>query len=156
MRELISSFERRFEDLHLRRAELIRKTGEAELYLRPPEAEPSMLPFSVGEFVVRSAAAVEQMAGGITTRLWDDPFEWTLPERMPTPQRVLDYLLEVEESRRRAFVIFKDDDELKKTIPAPVELRTLHDILLEALTNSERFYGQALATHQTASKRKSA
>jgi hypothetical protein len=32
------------------------------------------------EQILRSARIVEQVSGGITANLWDDPFEWTLPE----------------------------------------------------------------------------
>src|SRR5262245_36600936 len=124
MRELISSYDRHFTDLSSRLVELIQETDQATLYTRPREVESSMLPFSVGEFVIRSAAAIEQMTGGITTRLWDDPFEWTLPEQMPTTESILNYLREVEEGRRRAFAIFTNDSDLEKMLPAPVEIKT--------------------------------
>ena len=148
MRELIDSFDRKFSDLNSRSLELIQNTGNEQLYLRPKHDGLSMHPFSVGEFVVRSAAAVEQMVGGITTRLWDDPFEWTLPERLSRSEDVLNYLDEVESTRQRGFAFFKSDDELKRTLPAPVEIKSLQEILLETLASAERLYGQASALHK--------
>ena len=148
MRELIGSFDRQFIDLYFRSRELIQTTGDTQLYLRPDENATSMRASSVGEFVVRSAAAVEQMIGGITTRLWDDPFEWTLPERLRYTEDVLNYLDEVEATRQRGFAFFKNDDELRLTLPAPVEMRSLHEILLETLASAERLHGQAVALHQ--------
>ena len=137
MRELIASFDRQFSDLHSRSRELIQATGDELLYRRPSENESSMRAFSVGEFVVRSAAAVEQMIGGITTRLWDDPFEWTLPEQMPTRGDVLNYLDEVENTRQRGFAFLQNDEDLNKTLPAPVEIRTLGAVLEDTLAQAQ-------------------
>ena len=149
MRELIDSFDRQFSDLYSRSHELIQTTGDDFLYVRPGENESSMRTFSVGEFVVRSAAAVEQMIGGITTRLWDDPFEWTLPEQMPMRDDVLNYLNEVEASRRRGFGFFKDDDELNKLLPSPIEFRTLGAILKDTLAEAERLFDRATEIYRT-------
>ena len=44
--------------------------------------------YHLGEHIVRSAGAVEQTFDGITANLWDDPFEWTLPENLATPREV--------------------------------------------------------------------
>ena len=148
MRELIDSFDRQFSGLHSRSRELIQTTGDELLYQRLNNTKSSMRASSVGEFVVRSAGAVEQMIGGITTRLWDDPFEWTLPERLSRAEDVLNYLDEVEATRLRGFAFLRNDDELTKTLPAPVEIRTLREILLETLANAEHLYGQALALQQ--------
>jgi len=142
MRELIGFFDGQFADLHSRYCDLISNTGDEMLYSRPYSSLRS-----VGELVVRSAAAVEQMIGGITTRLWDDPFEWTLPERMPRVEDVIEYLNEVERTRQRGFTFFKDDNELMLTLPAPVEMKSLHQILLDTAATAERHYGQALAVH---------
>lgn len=60
-----------------------------------------MFPFSVGEYIIRSASVVEQAFGGITTRLWDDPYEWTLPEKLATSELIGQYLDDVDASRKR-------------------------------------------------------
>lgn len=101
--------------------------------------------FSYGELLLRSAAAVEQTFGGITARLWDDPFEWTLPEELSTAAKIAAYLDEVESTRLRGFAFFGSDDDLVKTIPAPEELRPIFDILLETLARAEHFQGRAFA-----------
>jgi len=143
MRELIGSFDGQFADLHSRSCNLISNIGNELLYARPHKSSRA-----IGELVVRSAACVEQMIGGLTTRLWDDPFEWTLPEKMPRVEDIIEYLNEVEKTRQRGFTFFKNDDELIHTLPAPVEMKSLHQILLENLAAAERLYGQALAVHQ--------
>jgi hypothetical protein len=144
MRELIASFDRQFSDLNSRSVVLIQTTGDESLYWHPNSNEP----VSVGGSIVRSAAAVEQMVGGITTRLWDDPFEWTLPESLSRTEDVLDYLAEVETSRQRGFAFFKTDVELAKALPAPVEIKTLHEVLRETLARAEALYAQAMAIRQ--------
>jgi hypothetical protein len=40
------------------------------------------------QYILRSAAAIEQMCGGLTANLWDDPFEWTLPETLSNADRL--------------------------------------------------------------------
>jgi|RhiMethySRZTD1v2_1073278.scaffolds.fasta_scaffold143759_3 hypothetical protein len=147
MRDLIAAYDRRFAGLYERQRELISKTDETLLYVRTDAQTPTLLPASVGEFVLRSAGAVEQVIGGITTRLWDDPFEWTLPEQLPRRDDVLNYLQEVEENRQRGFGFFNDDDDLNKTLPAPVELRTLRSILDGTLLQEESLMNKASETY---------
>jgi hypothetical protein len=89
-----------------------------------------------GESLLRSASAVEQLAGGITVRLWDDPFEWTLPEQLSTKEKISEHFDVVEASRLRAFAHLKDDSDLEKLIPAPEELRPLGDVISDALALS--------------------
>ncbi len=49
----------------------------AELLYRNPN--PAVLTVAtVGENVLKCAAILEQVFGGLTANLWDDPFEWTL------------------------------------------------------------------------------
>jgi hypothetical protein len=100
---------------------------------------------SFGEYLLRSAAAVEQTFGGITARLWDDPFEWTLPEELATNAKIVEYLEEVEATRGRGFFFFKSDSDLAKQLPAPEELRSIFDILLETIARAEYFQGRAFA-----------
>lgn len=88
---------------------------------------------------------VEQVFGGITTRLWDDPFEWTLPEKLASNKEILEYLAEVESTRSAGFRFIGSDASLKREIPAPRELRSLFDILIESLMRAEHFQGQAYA-----------
>ena len=113
-----------------------------------------MAMFSCGEYLLRSAGAVEQTFGGITTRLWDDPFEWTLPEKLSTPIAVLEYLDEVERTRLAGFGFFTSDGDLQKQIPAPEKLRSLFDLLLETLARAEHYQGRAFAVFQMLSDKK--
>jgi hypothetical protein len=95
------------------------------------------------EKVLRSAAVVEQMCGGITANLWDDPFEWTLPETLSNVDRVIEYLDEVDLARHRAFSAI-DDGALMKYISVPSgESRLLISLLLETLVRASEFRGRA-------------
>jgi hypothetical protein len=99
---------------------------------------------SIGEGVLRSAAAVEQTCGGLLSNLWDDPFEWTLPETLSTTERVLGYLDEVENTRQHAFAGFENDGELLKDVSLPSgEFQPVIKVLLETLLRATRYEEQA-------------
>src|SRR6266849_10676688 len=133
MDKLISCLDRQFAELHRAHRELIGAISPELLYEQPPGGSSLFPILSCGEYVLRSAAAVEQTFGGITANLWDDPFEWTLPEVLPTPEKVLAYLDEVEATRRRGFELFKDDRDLRKAIMAPSGETQLLSLLLDTL-----------------------
>lgn len=102
---------------------------------------------SVGENILRSAGVLEQTFGGITSSLWDDPFEWTLPETLSTPVAVLNYLSEVDKSKALAFASFLSDDILLKLIAIPSgDPSTLFELLLKALSRAGDYRGRAVAT----------
>ena len=131
MRAEIQALELRFRNLYRRTMSLLEKTENDHLFVRSAEGE------TVGELVLRSAGAVEQMVGGITRRLWDDPFEWTLRERMQSVKLIADYINEVESSRQQGFLFLKTDDDLGKLLPAPVEMKPLGEILNDACLSAE-------------------
>src|SRR5688500_11776485 len=114
MHLILDAFTRRFDAIHTRSTALLAKTRDDYLFRKPREFEHSMAMFSCGEYILRSAAAVEQTFSGITTRLWDDPFEWTLPEKLATTALVVEYLEEVDETRHAAFKFFTSDADLMK------------------------------------------
>jgi len=143
MDQFITSLDRQFALLHQRSRDLIAAVP-AELLYAPPEAKA----LSCGELVLRSAAAVEQTFGGITTNLWDDPAEWTLPESLSTSAKVLDYLEEVEATRRRGFALFNSDQDLLKEIMTPGGETLLVSLLLDTLTRAALNLGRALATSE--------
>jgi hypothetical protein len=142
-RQIVASLDRDFARFHVNACALIAQTSSETLYVAPTAentapAGPSQLP-SVGESVLRGAAAVEQTFGGITANLWDDPFEWTLPEYLSTPNKVIDHLAEVEATRLRAFSSFTDDGCLQKHIAVPSGgTQTLYQLLLETLDAATR------------------
>ena len=148
MKNFIEIFDRQYQKLHLRSCEIIKNTPAEKLYWEPCETGALFPANSVGEYVLRSAGAVEQTFGGIRTRLWDDPFEWTLPETLSTNALVLQYLEETEETRRKGFALFQSDDDLRREIPAPEKLKNLFEILLETLAKAENFQGRAFSIFQ--------
>ena len=93
---------------------------------------------------MRSAAAVEQTCGGLTANLWDDPFEWTLPETLSNTDLIIEYLSEVDLTRRGAFNAIVDDSALTKYISVPSgEPRLLVSLLLETLVRASDYRGRA-------------
>lgn len=151
---MLATFDDSFRLLDERSRELLSKLDERQLFEKPRDFANSMAMFSCGEYILRSAAMVEKTFGGITTRLWDDPFEWTLPEQISTAEKVLEYLAEVEKTRVDGFAFFKSDDDLSRQMPAPERLRSIFDILLEALAKAEHFQGRAFAVFQMISDEK--
>ena len=137
----IAHFDTEFARLHLRSIAIIQNTPESLLYQQPHIKSEH----SIGESVLRSAAAVEQTFGGINSNLWDDPFEWTLPEQLSTPGAVQAHLCEVENLRQHAFASFTDDACLLKTVAAPSGLTTLAELLSETLMRATDNQKQALS-----------
>jgi hypothetical protein len=151
MMRIVRGLDEQFARLHERSLRLARAVPFERLYWQPPLTEASRARafpvYSCGEHLLRSAAAVEQTFGGITVNLWDDPFEWTLPESMPAPADVARYLEEAEASRRRAFEFFKSDEDLAREIAVPSgETRTLFSLAVETLARASHHQGRAYAT----------
>jgi len=141
MRNFIETFDRQFAKLHKSSVGIISELPSEKLFSRPSKDFPGL---SCGEYILRSAGKVEQTFGGITSRLWDDPFEWTLPEELSSNKKILDYLLEVEATRQRGFKYFSSDDDLKKELPAPKEITSVFELLLNTLIESSRLQQNAI------------
>jgi hypothetical protein len=154
MRTFIESFERGYSSLHSRSIRLLEMISDVDLYRRPRELSQTFAMFTVGEYLLRSAASVEQTFGGITTRLWDDPFEWTLPEKLATTEFVREYLTEVDITAKSGFSFLQSDDDLGRQMPAPTELKPIFQILLETLARAEHYEGRAFAVFQMISDEK--
>ncbi|HSP62631.1 MAG TPA: hypothetical protein VLQ90_06595 [Pyrinomonadaceae bacterium] len=145
MGKLIADLDRQFSQLHQESRELIHAIPPELLYYRPPNESNSPAQ-SYGEQLLRSAATIEQTFGGITANLWDDPFEWTLPETLSTPKKVSDYLNEVEATRKRGFELFQSDDDLFKEIMAPAGATQLQPLLLDTLVRARHYLESAKVT----------
>lgn len=132
-REIVNHLDREFASLINSLKELVRSVPPDLLYRSPPAV-------SIGENILRSAAAVEQTCGGLTANLWDDPFEWTLPETLSTADLIVEYLSEVDIARQRAFSSIVDDDALSKYISVPSgESQLLISLLLETLAKASDY-----------------
>lgn len=146
--EIVERLDREFARLYLNACAVIEHTSIEFLYSVPDQTgvSPSSRLASIGESVLRSAAAIEQAFGGITANLWDDPFEWTLPEYLSTPQKITEHLAEVEATRKRAFSSFNDDGCLLKDIALPSgETRPLIELLQKTLVDATRYQDRALS-----------
>ena len=154
MTTVLEIFDRSFAELHSRSKSLLQITKDDELFRKPREVPNTTAMFSIGEYLLRSAGSVEQVFGGITTRLWDDPFEWTLPEELNNVRRVREYVEEVDETRRRGFAFLTSDDDLVKLIPAPENLRPIAELLMEAFGRATHYQGRAYCVFQMLSDQK--
>ena len=153
MNKFISTLDAQFASLHAASCALVRVLPAEFLYRQPPAAATGTTGaspvYSCGEHLLRSAASVEQTFGGVTANLWDDPFEWTLPETLSTPALVAEYLEEVEATRRRGLALIETDDDLLKEIAVPSgEMQTLFALLNETLVRAAHQQGRAFATFQ--------
>ena len=144
MNKSIENLEAQFADLHTRSLELIARLSSDRLYTKPDGSAASC-----GEQVLRSAAVVEQSFGGLTANLWDDPFEWTLPETLNAPAKVLEYLNEVEVTRRHAFDSFENDDDLSKEIMTPAGRTQLLPFLLDTLRRARHHHQRAVTIYES-------
>jgi hypothetical protein len=136
-RQIVQHLEQQFAELIKSLKDLVRSVPTEILYQHPPAV-------SVGENILRSAAVVEQTCGGLTSNLWDDPFEWTLPETLSNPDLVVEYLSEVDAARQRAFDSIQDDGALTKYISDPSGERLLISLLLETIVKASEHKGRAL------------
>lgn len=139
-REIVNHLDQEFAELVNSLKELVTSVPSDLFYQNPPAV-------SIGENILRSAAAIEQCCGGLTANLWDDPFEWTLPETLSSGCLVIEYLSEVDLARQRAFSSIPDDSVLSKYISAPSGApRLLVNLLLETLVIASDYRGRAVAT----------
>ena len=139
-REIVNHLELEFGSLVDSLKDLVNSVPPDRLYLTPPAV-------TIAESILRSAATVEQTCGGLTSNLWDDPFEWTLPETLSNGERVIEYLSEVDSALRRAFNAIVDDDALSKLVSVPSgEPVRLVSLLLETLVTAAEHRGRAVAT----------
>lgn len=139
-REFVNHLEDEFVRLIENLKQLVSSVTADLLYRRPPNV-------TIGENLLRSAAALEQAFGGLTANLWDDPFEWTLPETLSTPELINEYLSEVNDARQRAFKSIAGDRDLSKYISGPSgEPQQLFVLLVETLVKATDHHGRAVAT----------
>ena len=134
MGALITWFDQQFAQLCSGWRELVQELPTESIYRRADDSDLSNL--SCGEYVMKSARIVEQTFGGITANLWDDPFEWTLPETLTTREKLWAYFEEVEATRQRGFALFTTDEDLLKEIVGPKGEMQLLSVLLDTLVRA--------------------
>lgn len=139
-RQLVDHLDEEFTRLISNLKQLVSSITPDVLYRRPPAV-------TIGENLLRSAATLEQTFGGLTANLWDDPFEWTLPETLSTAELVNEYLSEVDAARQRALGLIASDEDLLRDISGPWdEPRSLFAVLLQTLAAASNYHGRAVAT----------
>lgn len=140
VRQQIENLDRQFAEIHRTSSDFIANLPAGSLYAAPGEVSSHD---TCGEQILRCSAVIEQSFGGLTANLWDDPFEWTLPETLDTQAKVLEYLSEVEDLRNRAFLALKDDAELSKEIMTPGGPTQILPFLLDTLKRARHHQQRA-------------
>ena len=140
-RQGVDNLDRQFAEIHKTSCDIIARLSPELLYRRSAEATSNG---SCGEQILRCGAVIEQSFGGITANLWDDPFEWTLPESLNTTAKVLEYLMEVEALRNRAFLAFQNDADLSKEIMTPAGTKQILPFLLDTLNRARHHQQHAI------------
>ena len=141
MNPLIDELRAAYEELDERLKDIVER-ADAGLWSQST-AEPARKKIM---FVVRSAAVVEQCFGGITSNLWDDPFEWTLDEHFVDKASVIKYLKEVYETMGRGFDSIRSDRELAKIIATPGGQKPILSVVLQSLLKANEL--AALAEYE--------
>ena len=137
---IVDGLDKEFASLIESLKELVRTVNADQLYRHVDDT-------SFGEQILRSVAVIEQTLGGLTSNLWDDPFEWTLPETLSTPESVLEHLSEVDTLRKRFFASIDGDDALRKYVAMPSgEPKTLIQILTDTLDRASDCHKKAQNT----------
>src|SRR5437764_1168152 len=129
---LVKILDGQFTEIDGRQRRLINAVPDSKLFWTPVSIIDTMVLLSVGGGILRSASMIEQVFLGITRRLWDDPFEWTLPEKLSTKNAIVSYLDEVTEARRRGLAFITSDADLSRKLPAPESLNPVLQVFLEA------------------------
>lgn len=140
VRQHVNSLDSEFAQTHKTSYDFISGLCAELLYTQPRESTSKE---TCGELILRSAAVIEQSFGGLAANLWDDPFEWTLPETLNTPAKVVEYLTEVEATRICAFTAFRDDTDLSKEIMTPAGTTQILPFLLDTLNRARHHQQRA-------------
>ena len=140
VRQQVENLDNQFAEIHKTSSDFIANLPAELLYTRRAEASSRD---TCGEQILRCSAVIEQSFGGMTANLWDDPFEWTLPETLDTQAKVLEYLSEVEDLRNRAFSAFGDDADLSKEIMSPGGPTQILPFLLDTLKRARHHQQRA-------------
>ena len=148
MGPLLKAFDEQFSAIHRFNMDLLALVDPSQLFHAFGPTGNALAPASFGEAILRSAATIEQTFGGLTTRMWDDPFEWTLPEKMFDHARIREYLEEVDALRLNGLGFFPKDDALLKSIPAPEETKPIFVVLLDTVKRAAHYQGRAAAFAQ--------
>lgn len=131
------------EEIRILRADFLRLLDRADQMLFRMEEPWDADRRAAVEGLVRGCGVLEQVMSGIMTRMWDDPFEWTLPEELNDKEKVSEYVKEVRLLVDKGFGFFTSDLELGKVIPSPSGAIALGQLLVDALATAEPLLNDA-------------
>lgn len=136
---------RELERIHQNLIQILDIIPEDKLYLKPFESANFIRVYSCGELISHIGGIVEYAFNGITSNLWEEPFEWITREVLPTRSHIAAYLEEVARVRRMAFSSFTDEDLPKKIYFPNATGTTLGEILTKTLSHASHHRGQVYA-----------
>jgi uncharacterized damage-inducible protein DinB len=134
-----------FERIHQNLIEVLAIIPEEKLYWKPFESEKFIRIYSCGELISHIGGIVEYAFNGITSNLWEEPFEWITREVLPTRSHLAGYLDDVARLRRMAFEDFTDLDLPKRIYYPNAASTTLGEILVKTLSHAAHHRGQVYA-----------
>jgi uncharacterized damage-inducible protein DinB len=141
----VEIFGSELERIHQNLLEILDLIPEDKLYLKPFESPNFIRIYSCGELISHIGGIVEYAFNGITSNLWEEPFEWITREALPTRSHIAAYLEEVAQVRRMAFTAFSDGDLPKKIYFPNARGTTLAEILTRTLSHASHHRGQVYA-----------
>ena len=133
------------ERIHQNLIEVLGIIPEEKLYWKPFESENFIRVYSCGELMSHIGGIVEYAFNGVTSNLWEEPFEWITREVLPTRSHIAAYLEDVAKVRRMAFSGFSDDDMPKRIYFPNSASTTLGEILVKTLSHAAHHRGQVYA-----------
>ena len=118
---------------------------EDRLYWKPFDSANFIRVYSCGELISHIGGIVEYAFNGITSNLWEEPFEWITREALPTRSHIASYLEEVAQVRRMALTSVTDSDLPKRIYFPNATETTLGEILIRTLSHASHHRGQVYA-----------
>jgi uncharacterized damage-inducible protein DinB len=133
------------ERIHQNLIELLDLIPEEKLYWKPFQSPNFIRIYSCGELISHVGGIVEYAFNGITSNLWEEPFEWITREALPTRAHVATYLEEVAQLRRQAIEMLTDNDLSKRLYFPNAVATTMGEILIRTLSHASHHRGQIYA-----------
>jgi uncharacterized damage-inducible protein DinB len=136
---------RELERIHQNLIDVLALIPEERLYWKPFESSNFIRIYSCGELISHVGGIVEYAFNGITSNLWEEPFEWITREVLPTRAHIASYLEEVASLRRMGLERLTDEDLSKRVYFPNATATTIGEILIKALAHAAHHRGQVYA-----------
>jgi uncharacterized damage-inducible protein DinB len=141
----VETIESELERIHRNLIDILDLIPEDKLYWKPFDSQNFIRIYSCGELISHIGGIVEYAFNGLTSNLWEEPFEWITREVLPTRAHIATYLEDVAQVRRVAFAGFTDGDLPKRIYYPNGTATTIGEILVRTLSHASHHRGQVYA-----------